>query len=189
MFYSYWEQLSVYVRLYREEIAAENAMKIMQTVGALVAVGILIPVYADDADDVAALKALDQDYKREWMESDSEGVMSLFTQDATLVPHHGDDPVVGAEAIRAFWFDPSYSPTKVIEWSREPREVFVLGDVGVVRGRGRLTFEYDGTRTKQPESNYVLIAVRQDDGWRIRMLTWNDDPRDVVREPVDANGG
>ena len=30
-----------------------------------------------------------------------------------------------------------------------------------------------------------MIAVRNAAGWRIRMLTWNDDPRDWEQEPVD----
>jgi len=30
-----------------------------------------------------------------------------------------------------------------------------------------------------------LIAVPREDGWRIRMLTWNDDPRKWEQEPVE----
>ena len=164
-------------------------MRLMQVVLCLIGSSFVFATFADDTDDIAALKALDQAYKREWMEFDPDGVMSLFTEDATLVPHHGDDPVAGADAIRQFWFDPSNSPTIVTEWKRVPHEVFVIGDVGIVRGRARLTFEYEGTRTKAPESNYVLIAIRQNDGWRIRMLAWNDDPREVIREPLGAGGG
>ena len=160
-------------------------MKLLQVVLCFLGGSLGLAANADEADDLEALRALDQAYKREWMEFDPDGVMALFTEDATLVPHHGDDPVVGADAIRQFWFDPSYPPTIVTEWTRVPHEVFVMGDVGVLRGRARLSFEYDGTRTKAPEGNYVLIAVRQSSGWRIRMLTWNDDPRDVVQEPVD----
>ena len=44
---------------------------------------------------------------------------------------------------------------------------------------------FDGTRTTIPEGNYVMIAVRQNGGWRIRMLTWNDDPRKWIQVPVD----
>lgn len=164
-------------------------MRLMQVVLCLIGASFAFASYADETDDVAALKALDQAYKREWMDFDPEGVMSLFTEDATLVPHHGDDPVVGADAIRQFWFDPSYSPTIVTDWERVPQEVLVIGDVGIVRGRARLTWEYEGVRTRAPEGNYVLIATRQTDGWRIRMLTWNDDPREVIREPVEPDGG
>ena len=140
---------------------------------------------SDEAADIAALKALDQAYASEWIEGDADGVMELFTHDATLVPHHGDPPILGHEAIRNFWFNPDYSPTVVPEWRRDAKEVLVLGDVGVVRGRARLTWEYEGVRTTIPEGNYVIVAVRVDGSWKIRMLTWNDDPGEWIRETID----
>ena len=140
---------------------------------------------ADEAADIAALKALDQAYATEWIDGDADGVMNLFTHDATLVPHHGDQPILGHEAIRNFWFSPDYPPTVVPEWTRESKEVLVLNDVGIVRGRARLTWEYEGMRTTIPEGNYVIIAVRTDIGWKIRMLTWNDDPRKWIQESID----
>ena len=147
----------------------------------LVATGLL----ADDASDVAALKALDQAYASEWKKGDADGVMALFTQDATLVPHHGDPPIKGHAAIRDFWFNPAYPPTVVPEWTRTAHEVFVLGDTGVVRGRARLVWEYQGMRTTIPDGNYVIVAVRDDSGWKIRLLTWNDDPRSWIQGPID----
>lgn len=139
---------------------------------------------ADEAADIVALKALDQAYASEWKDGDADGVMSLFTHDATLVPHHGDPPIKGDEAIRDFWFNPDYPPTVVPEWTRTAHEVMVMGDTGIVRGRARLVWEYEGTRTTIPDGNYVIVAVRSDDEWRIRLLTWNDDPRSWVQEPV-----
>ena len=142
---------------------------------------------AADAEDRDALVALDQAYASHWIAGDADAVMALFTADATIVPHHGDAPVKGRDAIREFWFSPDYPPTVIVEWRRQPAEVFVDGDTGVVRGRGRLVWEYDGVRTTIPESNYVLIAVREPAGWRIRLLTWNDDPRAWLQEPVEAS--
>ena len=158
----------------------------MKRIVAGLAIALLAPAASgDEAADVAALKALDQAYAAEWIAGDADGVMGLFTHDATLVPHHGDPPVLGHDAIRSFWFNPDYPPTVVPEWTREAQEVLVMGDVGVVRGRARLTWEYDGTRTTIPEGNYVMIAVRADGGWKIRMLTWNDDPRKWIQESID----
>ena len=146
-------------------------------------------LFGDDAADIKALETLDAAYAREWKAGNADAVMALFTGDATLVPHHGDAPVVGAEAIRRFWFNPDYPPTTVPEWIRTPAEVIVSGDIGIVRGRARLVWEYDGTRTTIPEGNYVMIAERHDGTWLIRMLTWNDDPREWIREPVRADEG
>ncbi len=158
-------------------------MRSITTAIVVTAFAIHWPALADEQRDVTALRALDQAYASEWIEGDADGVMALFTEDATLVPHHGDAPIKGQEAIRKFWFDPNYAPTVVPEWRREPVETFVSGDVGVVRGRARLVWEYDGTRTTIPEGNYVMIAVLQNGGWRIRLLTWNDDPRKWEQEP------
>ncbi len=143
------------------------------------------PVLADEDHDEAALRALDQAYATAWMNGDADAVMALFTEDATLVPHHGDTPVKGQNAIRNNWFNPAYAPTVVSEYLREPAEIFVSGDFGVVRGRARLVWEYEGTRTTIPDGNYVMFAIRNDQGWRIRMLTWNDDPRAWLQESID----
>lgn len=160
-------------------------MKIVVTTFVAAVLTNIAPLHADEQADISALRKLDQAYATEWIEGDADGVMALFTKDATLVPHHGDDPIEGHQAIRDFWFNPDYPPTVVPEWTRSPAEIFVLGDVGVVRGTARLVWEYDGTRTTIPSGNYVLIAVRREDGWRIRMLTWNDDPRKWEQEPVE----
>lgn len=151
---------------------------------ALIALAIAPLVLADEQGDREALRALDQAYAAEWIAGDADGVLNLFTDDATLVPHHGDPPIKGRKAMREFWFSPDYAPTLIVEWRRIPTEIIVLGDTGVVRGRARLAWEYDGTRTTIPDSNYVLIAVRHNDDWRIRLLTWNDDPRSWLQEAV-----
>ncbi len=143
------------------------------------------PALADEQEDVASLQSLYLAYAAEWIEGDADGVMALLTGDATLVPHHGDAPIKGHKAIRDFWFNPDYAATVVPEWRRESSEIFVSGDMGVVRGRARLVWEYDGTRTTIPEGNYVMIAVRRDKDWRIRLLTWNDDPRKWVQESIN----
>lgn len=160
-------------------------MKSIAPATVIVALAMCQAALSNEQRDDAALRALDQAYAAEWIEGDADGVMALFTEDATLVPHHGDQPIKGQDAIRSFWFNPDYPPTVIREWRREPAEIFVSGNTGVVRGRARLVWEYDGKRTTIPESNYVLIAMRQDDQWRIRLLTWNDDPRGWLQEPID----
>ncbi len=145
----------------------------------------LWPVLADEHADLASLQALDLSYATAWIEGDADGVMALFTEDATLVPHHGDTPIKGHKAIRNFWFNPDYAPTVVKESRREASEIFVSGNMGVVRGRARLVWEYGGTQTTIPEGNYVMIALRQDKDWRIRLLTWNDDPRIWVQKSIN----
>ncbi len=160
-------------------------MKSISIAFAYIAWSLSLVAFANEPEDIEALRALDQAYATEWVRGDADGVMALFTEDATLVPHHGDPPLMGHEAIREFWFDPDYPPTIVPEWRREAAEIFVSGDMGIVRGRARLVWEYDGTRTTIPEGNYVMVAVRQEQAWRIRLLTWNDDPRKWIQVSID----
>ncbi|MFP4004876.1 MAG: YybH family protein [Alphaproteobacteria bacterium] len=143
------------------------------------------PARADDAADRAALTALNRAYAEYWEKGDADALMALFTEDVTAVPHHGDAPVKGREALRAFWFPEGGPPTVVPEYRLRPGEIVVHGEMGVVRGRFRLVFEYQGTRTTIPEGNYVHIYRKTADGWKLRMLTWNDDPRDWVQEKVE----
>lgn len=171
-------------RLLSKSWPATERMRIAIIAAILARIAMSFPALADEAADMEALRALDQAYATEWIAGDADRVMALFTEDATLVPHHGDAPIKGQEAIRKFWFDPAYAPTIVPEWQRDAAEIFVSGDTGVVRGRARLVWEYDGTRTTIPEGNYVMIAVRQSGAWRIRLLTWNDDPRTWIVAPV-----
>ncbi len=138
-------------------------------------------LYADDQEE---LKILDQSYANAWKAGDNKAVLSLFTTDAVLIPHHGDQPIVGKEAIQDFWFNPKYPPTLVPEWNRVPYEIIINGDVGIVRGRSKLVWEYDGVRTTIPEQNYVLIAFKKDNQWKIKWLTWNDDPRKWIQEKL-----
>lgn len=158
---------------------------------AAIVIAFLLAPFPTAAEEESQLRseliALDQAYVSEWLEGDSEGVLSLFTADATLVPHHGDTPIKAKTSIRQFWFNPSYPPTSVVAWERVPVETVILGNIGIVRGRSTLTWMSATARTTIPISNYVMIAVRVDEQWKIRMLTWNDDPRDWIVEDVPVD--
>ncbi|MGI9517175.1 MAG: YybH family protein [Pirellulaceae bacterium] len=146
--------------------------------------GVATLANAQQTDDERALVQLDQAYAAKWKEGDGSGVMELFTEDATLVPHHGVSPIKGHAAINGYWFNPDNPPTVIPEWNRTAQEILVVGDVGIVRGRHKLVWEYQGKRTTIPDGNYIMIAVRTSAGWKIRMLTWNDDPEAWIREEL-----
>lgn len=150
----------------------------------LVLLGIA-PVQADEAADRTALTELNRAYAKNWEEGDADALMALFTSDVTVVPHHGVSPIKGRDELRAYWFPKEGPATVVPEYRLTPAEIIVLGETGIVRGRFHLRFEFKGTRTTIPEGNYVHIYQRTADGWKMRMLTWNDDPRDWVRQKVE----
>ncbi len=140
---------------------------------------------AGEASDKKAVLALDKAYNTTWKDGDADAVMALFVEDAVVIPHHGDDPIEGKAALRNFWFPEGGSPTLVPIFDHVPDEVMIHGDVGVVRGRFSLAWIYEGTRTEIPSGNYVNIALRTEDGWRIKWLTWNDDPRLWSQSPSE----
>ena len=102
---------------------------------------------AEEGADKAALRALSQAYAQNWQRQDEGALMDLFMPDVTVVPHHGADAIEGRDALRALWFPEDAPPTIVPEYALTLREIIVAGDMGVVRGRFRLVFEYAGTRT------------------------------------------
>src|SRR5690348_563361 len=59
--------------------------------------------------DLASLRSVMAAYRNAWIAADRAAVLALFTDDAVLLPHHGDDPVVGRAAMERFWW-PAGSP-------------------------------------------------------------------------------
>ena len=50
-------------------------------------------VGAAGSADEDAVRALDQAYVAAWLAGDEKALSSLFTDDAVVIPHHGDAPV------------------------------------------------------------------------------------------------
>lgn len=129
--------------------------------------------------DARAIRAVHEAYRRAWLANDAEGVMRLFAPEAVLLPHHGVPPVVGSEAIRAFWFAPG-PPTTITRLDLQLDEVSVRGDTGLVRGRSQVewTLEKSGTLERWANAGTFLTVLRLDpDGaWRITHHMWDDPP-------------
>lgn len=127
-----------------------------------------------------ALRALDAAYVDGWRQSGTaaqeSAVMALFTEDAVIMPGAGLDPREGEAALRRFWFPPDAPPTVVGRFDHDITGVDAEGALGVVRGRYRLLFEYDGADYAR-EGNYQFAARRQPGGeWLITQMIWNDRP-------------
>ncbi len=124
--------------------------------------------------EVKAVKAANQAYVDAWLANDPEAVMSTLADDAVLIPHHGVDPVVGAEAIREFWFPPGSPSTKVTHMVNTITEVQGSGPFAFVWGRSELAFTYEGTSYRN-RGNYLAVLKKGEDGrWRIARRIWND---------------
>lgn len=64
-------------------------------------------------EGVDELRAVNNAYRTAWLAGDSAAVLRLFAADAVLLPHHGDPPVVGLDAIRRFWWPAGSPPTTI----------------------------------------------------------------------------
>jgi uncharacterized protein (TIGR02246 family) len=130
-------------------------------------------------DETRALREVHEAYRRAWLASDTEGVMRLFAADAVLMPHHGLAPVVGPEAIRAFWFSPG-PPTVITRLDLELDEISVQEATGLVRGRSHVewTVEKGSALERWANAGTFLTVLRRgpDGAWRITHHMWDDPP-------------
>jgi uncharacterized protein (TIGR02246 family) len=133
---------------------------------------------ADPERDLAGLRAVNDAYRAAWLAGDSAALLDLFAADAVLLPHHGDTPVVGLEAIRSFWWPPGAQPSTVTTLDLTTDGATVDGRVGTMWGRFALAFSYeDGgqTRSSRNAGTYLMVLRRQPAGeWRITHRMWDD---------------
>lgn len=107
---------------------------------------------SDDAE-VHPLRAVNDAYRAAWLAGDSAAVLRLFAPDAVLLPHHGDPPVVGLEAIRRYWWPPNTNPATVTALEITVDDADVDGDTGTLWGRGewRITHRMWDDPVAQPD--------------------------------------
>ena len=137
-----------------------------------VALVLAAPARADDA-----VRANLMAYRDAWLKGDADAVMATLTPDAVLLPS-GLSPVVGQEAIRAFWWPVDEKPTRIDAMELDIERVSIDGALAYAWGRGTLTFTYDG-RTRTTRSTFLNVLRRQADGsWQTACRMWSDRPRE-----------
>lgn len=128
--------------------------------------------------DIIAIQNLNEVYTSAWMANDREAVMDLFTEDAVLIPHHGNPAVEGREAIRGFFW-PMEGPLAVVTgFDMVAEDIEGNNRIAYVRGRFSLGFYMDSEEertTYSNEGNFVMIVEKDRGGsWRISNYVWND---------------
>ncbi len=108
-----------------------------------------------------------------WLAGDKKGVLAHYTEDAVLIPHHGEEPSVGIKAIERYWFNPLFPPIKVNRMDNQVQEISGSGNWAFVRGRGKLQYvfmniEYDNV------GNFFQVFRRTPEGWKIFRHVWTD---------------
>ena len=115
-----------------------------------------------------------------WLKGDAKAVMATLAENAVLLPS-GLAPIVGDEAIRAFWWPPDSPPTKVLAMELEIEKSEGQDGLAYAWGKGSLTFSYeqDGKEnTVSTQSTFLNVLRKQADGtWKTTCRMWSDRPR------------
>ena len=133
--------------------------------------------------DQRAIAAVMEKYRTAWLAGDAAGVQSTFSEDAVLIPHHGDAPVVGLKAIREYWWPAGAPPTPVTKLEITTEALGGDCKVAFVRGHDSVswTAEENGKTVSYTNSGTYLNVMKKlaDGSWRIWQHMW-DDPANLV---------
>ena len=104
----------------------------------------------------------------------SKAVLAVFTPDAVLLPHHGDNPVVVRAAMERFWWPPGSPPFTLTRMEVTVDDVG--GDCGIAWARGFDEIEWTASgKTHSQRGTYLNVLRKQSDGaWRISHHMWDD---------------
>jgi uncharacterized protein (TIGR02246 family) len=129
------------------------------------------------AADVTAIHATIEVYRRSWLGGDADGVLSTFTEDAVLLPHHGDPPITGKPAIREYWFAPG-PPTRITELTLTVERTSGNASLAFVHGHDSVawTTRIEGTETRFANAGtYLNVMKKMSHGaWLIQAHIWDD---------------
>jgi len=124
--------------------------------------------------EIDLIREINLAYPSSWEANDSARVDRLFTDDAVLIPHHGDTPREGIVEIRQNFWPPNSPPLTVLEYTMDIREIDGGSALAYSRGRFRLRFSFDGKEYSN-EGNYMMVFRKQaDNSWKISRFIWND---------------
>ena len=126
------------------------------------------------AEDIAAIKQLAEDWRSGWLAGDVEFVLSLYAENPVLMPQ-GQSAIFGKENIR-----PLYEAVmKEVEFESQYKvmDVEVSGDLGYFWCSYTLTATPKASgQTFEVTGKYLCIVKRQEDGtWKITKLIDNSD--------------
>jgi uncharacterized protein (TIGR02246 family) len=128
--------------------------------------------------DIEAITAVNLSYASAWLLDDRELILSLFTDEAVLLPHHGDPPVIGVAAIRGHFWPADAAPFQITSFTMDPVEISGSGDHAATWGKVSIafTFEVAGEVISYANSgNYLMVFKRNtEDQWHIARYIWND---------------
>jgi uncharacterized protein (TIGR02246 family) len=125
--------------------------------------------------DAAAVRAVDSAYVAGWLANDSAAVLATLDPEVVLLPS-GSRPVIGRDAVRAFWWPADGSRTTVTHYEATIDELSGTPSLAYIRGSSTLRFDYarDTVRTTGTSRTMTLTLFTKgaDGRWRIKERMW-----------------
>ncbi|UCG33482.1 MAG: SgcJ/EcaC family oxidoreductase [Phycisphaerales bacterium] len=127
-----------------------------------------------NADDVAALMRLREDWRNGWLAGDADALAALYADDPVLMPQSQPE-VVGKEAIRSLY--QSVFEEYTVQGDGELLEVEVAGDWAFYRSTYRLkaTPKAGGEPIEDTGKSLFIVRRQPDGSWKIARLIANSD--------------
>jgi uncharacterized protein (TIGR02246 family) len=141
-----------------------------------------LPVFAQQKDAVDPqivdqIDAIAQKYNQALINNDASAIAALYTEDAILVGESG--PIYGRQAIEKWYADlfQKWRPKERLTTVDRNSPRFI-GTAENVASNGDWTEIAPGPTGEpiQIKGYWSAIDIREGDGWKIRMLTWNMTP-------------
>jgi ketosteroid isomerase-like protein len=148
---------------------AYSGSSLLATLMAVSLLGAAVVSNAAANDARATVDKLNQAFMAAFERGDVDGVMRLYSSNATLFPP-GTPPIVGATAIGGFWKKIMASGVKRIV--PKTTELDVHGDTMIELG------EFDVVREAAPvqRGRFCVIWKRENGNWKVHRDLWNVEP-------------
>src|SRR5215472_12208781 len=131
-------------------------------------------------DDEKAIRASIEAYRTSWLANDAQGVLRTFSDDAVLLPAHGQPAVAGLTAIEKYWFAPGGPPTTITRLDITVDQISGDGILAFARGLDAVEWTVTESGKMHGHSHpgtYLNVMRKQADGtWRIQVHMWDDGP-------------
>ena len=128
--------------------------------------------------DKEIIRLIPDAYTNGFLEEDRDAIMGLFFEDAVLIPHHGDTPVIGLEPIKEHFWPPDSPPFRVDKFKLIQVETDGSGNLAYTRGTSEIEFSMNINgvwNTYSNAGNFLMIFRKNlDNNWYISRYIWND---------------
>jgi ketosteroid isomerase-like protein len=155
----------------------------------MILLAVLIPLAASSTAAAGDLSAADrvsitaqlETYRSGWLAGDAATIQALFLPAAVFLPHHGLEPVVGLESLRAFWWPGSGPKTVILRFDLETTKIEGTAELAYAWGRQHLEWSQEDERGRvrfRTHGNHLTVFRRTADGWKIALQAGDDVPNE-----------